>query len=148
MTLRLIKEIDLGRSRLLALTLLSLKRFAVLLCGLPALAGCASKYDAYMSDQEAGAYCRKQADLVKTNLEICSRMLTQPRLYVKPCLDSGEIPGSPRFAECALRKIRVDQSRSEARKESEKESRIKALEDEVERMSQENELGRLQQKRN
>lgn len=131
-----------------ALTSPPLKALVALLCGFPVLAGCASKYDAYMTDRKATAYCKKQADLVETNIDICSRMLMQPRLYVKPCLESGEIPGSPAFAECALKKIRSDQSRSEAREKRDKERRIKALEDEVEKMTHEKELGRLQQKRN
>jgi hypothetical protein len=94
-----------------------------------------------MSAQEASEYCGKQAASVGTNIELCSKMLMQPRLYVKPCLDSGEMPGSPSFAECALRKIGIDQARSEARERRDRERRIEALEDEVQRLRQEQELG-------
>lgn len=117
-------------------------------CSLLALVGCASKHAAYMSAQQASRYCTKQAALVETNIEICSKMLMQSRLYVKPCLDSGEIPGSAAFAECALKRIRIDQSRSEARERRDKERRIEALENEVQRMNQERELRKMQQQRN
>lgn len=148
MILRWTNELDFGRRNLRALTSRSNKPLAVLLCALPVFLGCTSKYDAYMSDQKAAAYCERQANLVETNIGICSRMLMQPRLYVKPCLDAGEIPGSPRFAECALQKIRIDQSRSEAREKRDKKRQIETLEDEVRRMNQEKELGRLKQERN